>query len=152
MLDSLGWLPLAIIGALIYGSYSLMLMMVHNKIKKDKIAQIGYSFILSMCFGLIITPIYFFYFNIHHKEKANIILKYIDWKIVLALLMIGLLSGPLHLVVLNAGGSIGQQTMMSLSIIPVLVGSWLFFGQTLNIKQLIGLILAGIGAFLMGSK
>ena len=152
MLDSVGWLPLAIIGALIYGSYSLMLMMVHDKIKKDKIAQIGYSLVLSMCFGLIITPIYFFYFNVHHKEKANIILKYIDWKIVLALLMIGLLSGPLHLLVLNAGGSIGQQTMMSLSIIPVLVGSWLFFGQTLNIKQLIGLILAGIGAFLMSSK
>ena len=46
MLDSVGWLPLAIIGALVYGSYSLMLMMVHDKIKKDKIAsRIWFNFI-----------------------------------------------------------------------------------------------------------
>ena len=103
-------------------------------------------------FGIIITPIYFLYFNVHHKEKANIVLKYIDWKIVLALLVIGLSIGPVHVLVMNAGGSIGQQTMMSLSIVPTLIGSWLFFGQVLNIKQWIGLILAGVGAFLMGSK
>ena len=152
MLNSVGWVPLALFGALVYGSYSLMLMMVHDKIRKDKIAQVGYSLIFSICFGIIITPIYFLYFNVHHKEKANIVLKYIDWKIVLALLVIGLSIGPVHVLVMNAGGSIGQQTMMSLSIVPTLIGSWLFFGQVLNIKQWIGLILAGVGAFLMGSK
>ena len=37
MLDSVGWVPLALFGALVYGSYSLMLMMVHDKIRKTKL-------------------------------------------------------------------------------------------------------------------
>ena len=48
MLNSVGWVPLALFGAFVYGSYSLMLMMVHDKIRKDKIAQVGYSLILSI--------------------------------------------------------------------------------------------------------
>ena len=42
--------------------------------------------------------------------------------------------------------------MMSLSIIPIILGSRLFLGEVLTNKQWLGLILAGIGAFLMGSK
>lgn len=152
MLDSVGWIPLALFGAFIYGSYSLMLMMVHENIRKDKIAQIGYSLILSMCFGLVITPIYFLYYNTHHKKHADILLKYIDWKFVVLLLVVGLAGGPLHLLVLNSGGSVAQQTMMSLSIIPIVLGSRLFLGEVLTTKQWLGLILAGIGAFLMGNK
>ena len=75
-----------------------------------------------------------------------------DWKIILLTIAVGFLIGPVHTLVINAGGSIGQQTMYTLAIIPVLLGSWFFFKESLSLKQWVGLVFAGIGAFLMTSK
>ena len=152
MHHAIDWVPIALFGALIYGSFSLMLAMVDKKIRSDKLAQVGYGLILSMCSGVVAALIFFLFYKKHYKKHADVVLQNINWKIVIGTLIFSVLIQPTHTMVMNEGGSIGQQTMYSLAIIPVLLGTWFFFGEVLTIKQWIGLVFAGIGAFLMGYK
>ena len=89
-----------------------------------------------------------------NKEKNTAIMleKNISWKIVALTLVVSIMITPMHALVINQGGSVGQQMMYALAIIPVLIGSRIFFNERLNNKQIAGLVLAGLGAFLMGSK
>ena len=147
-----GWVPIALFGALIYGSFSLMLAMVDKRIKNDKLSQVGYGLILSMCSGIVAALIFFLYYRPRYSKHADITLKYINWKVVAATLLFSVMIQPTHTMVMNEGGSVGQQTMYALAIVPVLLGTWYFFGEELTMYQWIGLILAGSGSFLMGYK
>ena len=56
--------------------------MVDNNIKNDKLAQIGYGLILSMGSGIVASLIYFLYYRLHYKKQADVLMKYINWKVV----------------------------------------------------------------------
>ncbi len=148
---NLSWFPLSIFGAFIYGSFSFSLALVSEKIKNNESVQFGYGILLM----IIQIPLVFIIFGIwayKNKNDYKILVKNLNWKILALTLAFGILINPAHAMVINAGGSIGQQTMYSLAIIPVLIGSWFFFRERLNLQQWSGLILAGIGAFLMSYK
>lgn len=146
------WVPIALFGALIYGSFSLMLAMVDKSIKNDKLAQVGYGLVLSMCSGIVASLIFFLYYRPHYKKHADIVMKNINWKVVAMTLLFSVMIQPTHTLVMNEGGSVGQQTMYALAIVPVLLGTWFYFGEKLTLYQWIGLVLAGSGSFLMGYK
>lgn len=152
MRQGVHWVPVALFGALLYGSFSLMFAMVDNNIKNDKLAQIGYGLILSMGSGIVASLIYFLYYRLHYKKQADVLMKYINWKVVAITLLCSVMINPIHTLVMILGGSVGQQTMYSLAIVPLLLGMWFYFGETLTMYQWVGLVLAGSGSFLMGYK
>lgn len=142
------WLPQALLGAFIYGSYSFLLSYVSPEIKKDQGAQLGYGLTL----GLARIPIAIILYVIWaHKQKTSkdTLHKFINWKIILLTLAFGCLIDPVHTLVVNAGGSVGHQTMYSLSILPVLIGSYLIFSKNLNVKNWIGIAASCLGMWLM---
>tara|TARA_B100000035_G_C20990468_1_gene549903 strand:- start:140 stop:616 length:477 start_codon:yes stop_codon:yes gene_type:complete len=145
------WVPLALLGAIIYGSFSFLLSAISPKIKQDEDAQFGYGIFIPFLQVPISILFYLIWAKLNPKSN-KILIKNVDWKIILLTIAVGFLIGPVHTLVINAGGSIGQQTMYTLAIIPVLLGSWFFFKESLSLKQWIGLVFAGIGAFLMTSK
>ena len=145
------WVPLSLFGALIYGSFSLLLGLISPKIKQDEDAQFGYGIFLTFLQVPISIIFYLIWAKLNPKSN-KVLIKNVDWKIILLTIAVGFLINPAHTMVINAGGSVGQQTMYSLAIIPVLLGSWFFFKETLSMKQWLGLVFAGIGAFLMASK
>lgn len=151
MSKSLTWVPLSLLGALFYGTFSFMLSFVDSKIKKSESAQFGYGMILAIVSGMLAAVMYFVW-RIKDKKTAIMLEQNIDWKIIALTLVVSIMITPMHALVINQGGSVGQQTMYALAIIPVLVGSRIFFGERLSYKQITGLILAGIGSFLMSSK
>ena len=151
MSNNLTWFPLSLLGALFYGTFSFMLSFVDSKIKRSESAQFGYGMILAMASGLLAAIMYVIW-RIKDKNTAIMLEQNISWKIVAATLVVSIMITPMHALVINQGGSVGQQTMYALAIIPVLIGSRIFFGERLNNKQIAGLVLAGIGSFLMGSK
>ena len=62
-------------------------------------------------------------------------------------------TNPVHSIVINAGGSLGQQTMYSLAIaIPVLIAGYFISSESLKSIQWLGILLAVIGTVLMNSK
>ena len=144
------WFPLSLFGAIIYGSFSLLLEMISPKIKADENAQFGYGLILAV----IQIPIIIISYSIWHfynPKSRKVLIKNLDWKIIAATIVIGFLIGPVHTLVINAGGSIGQQTMYSLAIIPVLIGGWFLLKETLTRKQWAGIAFAALGAYLMST-
>ena len=151
MNKTITWVPLSLIGALFYGTFSFMLSFVDSKIKKSESAQFGYGMILAIASGILAAVMYFVWRMVDNKT-AIMLEKNIDWRIVALTLVVSIMITPLHALVINQGGSVGQQMMYALAIIPVLVGSRYFFNERLNNKQVAGLILAGIGAFLMSGK
>tara|TARA_A200000113_G_scaffold106241_1_gene95461 strand:+ start:1562 stop:2047 length:486 start_codon:yes stop_codon:yes gene_type:complete len=151
MSKSLSWIPLSLIGALFYGTFSFMLSFVDDKIKKSESAQFGYGMILAIASGILAAIMYAIW-RIKEKNTAIMLEKNISWKIVALTLVVSIMITPMHALVINQGGSVGQQMMYALAIIPVLIGSRIFFNERLNNKQIAGLMLAGLGAFLMGSK
>ena len=151
MSNKLAWFPLSILGALFYGTFSFMLSFVDDKIKKSESAQFGYGMILAIASGLLASVMYLVW-RIKERNTAIMLEQNISWKIVALTLVVSIMITPMHALVINQGGSVGQQTMYALAIIPVLIGSRIFFGERLSYKQIVGLIFAGIGSFLMGSK
>ena len=151
MSNKLAWFPLSILGALFYGTFSFMLSFVDDKIKKSESAQFGYGMILAIASGLLASVMYLVW-RIKERNTAIMLEQNISWKIVALTLIVSIMITPMHALVINQGGSVGQQTMYALAIIPVLIGSRIFFGERLSYKQIAGLIMAGIGSFLMGSK
>ena len=146
------WFPLALLGAFVYGSYSFLLSFMDPALKADKNAQLGYGVLLGLL-NIPINVIVFYFWDKEYKETSSKVLwKNINWKILLVTVFIRVLTDPVHAVVINAGGAVAQQTMYSLAIVPVLIGSWVFFKQSLTKKQWVGLILACLGCWLMGDK
>lgn len=145
------WLPLAILGAVIYGTFSLLLGVVSPEIKKDTKAQFGFGLLIAIIAIPLNTTMFFIWKNKYPKSYATLF-KYINWPMFLLLVIIAISTNPVHTLVFNAGGSLGQQTMYSLAIVPVILGSALFLKEHLNIKQWIGIVLAGLGTFFMTSK
>ena len=144
------WFPLSVLGAIVYGSYSFLLSFMDPALKADKNAQLGYGVLLAII-NIPINVIAFYLWDKEYKETSSKVLwKNINWKILLATVVVRFLIDPVHAVVINAGGAVAQQTMYSLAIIPVLVGGWVYFRQSLSIQQWVGLVMAGVGAGLMG--
>ena len=144
------WLSLSIFGAFIYGSFSLLLELVNSKIKADDDAQFGYGLFLAV----IQIPIIIIAYSLWHyynPKSRKVLLKNINWRLIGATIIAGFLIGPVHTLVINAGGSVGQQTMYSLAIIPVIIGGRLFLKEKLNSKQWTGIVFAALGAYLMST-
>jgi drug/metabolite transporter (DMT)-like permease len=144
------WVPLSIIGAIIYGSFSLLLELVDPAIKKDTNAQFGYGLFLGIVQIPIIIISYALWYYLY-PESRKVLLKNINWKIIALTIIVGILIGPIHTLVINAGGSVGQQTMYSLAIVPVIFGGWYLLKEELTTKQWIGIAFAALGAYLMSS-
>lgn len=144
------WLSLSIFGAFIYGSFSLLLELVNSKIKADDDAQFGYGLFLAV----IQIPIIIIAYSLWHyynPKSRKVLLKNINWRLIGATIIAGFLIGPVHTLVINAGGSVGQQTMYSLAILPVIIGGRLFLKEKLNRKQWAGIVFAALGAYLMST-
>ena len=147
---SLSWVPYSLFGALIYGSMSFSLGFVSPKIKKSLTGQMGYGFVYCALSGLL-SIIALLGLKTHMSKDINTMISNIDVRVLALTAILNMMVNPIHAVVMNEGGSVGQQTMYSLAIIPVLVGEAFFYGEKLSIKQIIGIILAGGGAYLMAS-
>jgi len=147
----MSWVPLSLLGATLYGSFSFMLSFVDPKIKKSESAQFGYGTLLVIISGILGTIIHSVW-RVYDKQAAAILDKHISWWVIAVTLIFSIMISPMHALVINQGGSVGQQMMYSLAIIPVLIGSRYFFGEQLSAKQWAGLAFAGVGAFLMSSK
>lgn len=144
------WFPLSLIGAAIYGSFSLLLELVDPKIKADENAQFGYGLILAVI-QIPIIIISYGVWHLYNPKARKVLINNLNWKIIAMTILFGFSIGPVHTLVINAGGSVGQQTMYSLAIIPVLVGGWFFLKESLSRKQWIGIIFAAVGAYLMST-
>jgi drug/metabolite transporter (DMT)-like permease len=145
------WLWLALLGALLYGTFSLLFGIVAPEIKADTAAQFGYGLLIAIVAFPINTSLFLFWR--HKNKKSNkTLFKHINWTLFILLVLFGAATNPLHSIVFNTGGSLGQQTMYSLAILPVLFGGWFILKERLTIMQWIGIILAGSGTFLMNSK
>lgn len=144
------WVPLSLLGAFIYGSMSFSLGFVDKKIKASEWSQFGYGLLVCVFSGTLslVTLLIWRHFD---KKNSAILENNIDWRIFFATVILNAIINPMHSLVMNAGGSVGQQTMYSLAIIPVLAGSRIYFGEVLSMKQWLGLGLAGVGGFLMGT-
>ena len=145
------WFPLSLFGALIYGSFSLLLELVSPKIKSSESAQFGYGLILAVI-QIPIVIIAYGLWHYYNPKDSKILIKNLDWKIIAATIVVGFLIGPVHTLVINAGGTVGQQTMYSLAIIPVLLGGWFFLKERLTKKQWVGIGCAALGAYLMSTS
>jgi len=144
------WFPLSLFGALIYGSFSLLLELISPIIKSNESAQLGYGLILAVIQTPMVLLSYglWYYYN---PKDSKILIKNIDWRIMAATVIFSVLIQPVHTLVINAGGSVGQQTMYSLAILPVIIGGWLLMKERLNIKQWTGIAFAAFGAYLMST-
>lgn len=145
------WFPLSLFGAFIYGSFSLLLELVAPKIKADENAQFGYGLILAVI-QIPLIIISYSVWHMYNPKSRKVLINNLDWKIIVATIVFGFLIGPVHTLVINAGGSVGQQTMYSLAIIPVLLGGWFFLKENLTRKQWIGIVFAALGAYLMSTS
>ena len=84
-------------------------------------------------------------------DTEKVLLKNINWRLIGATIIAGFLIGPVHTLVINAGGSVGQQTMYSLAILPVIIGGRIFLKEKLNRKQWAGIVFAALAAYLMST-
>lgn len=151
MATSSTWVPLSLLGAFLYGTFSFMLSFVDEKIKKSESAQFGYGMILAIASGILALVMYSVW-RMRDKKTAKMLEANIDWRIVVVTLIFSIMITPMHALVINQGGSVGQQTMYALAIIPVLIGSRIVYGEQLSHSQIGGLVIAGIGAYLMSGK
>tara|TARA_Y100000816_G_scaffold291665_1_gene283760 strand:+ start:8308 stop:8757 length:450 start_codon:yes stop_codon:yes gene_type:complete len=145
------WFPIALFGALVYGTFSTLFTLVPKEIKEDKNAQIGYA-LLIVLFSLPVNMLMLAY--IHRKSPISTknVFKYTNWWLFSLLIFINLIYNPLHSLIINSGGSVAQETTYALSILPVLFGSWYFLNERLSFYQWMGVALAASGAFLMDYK
>ena len=142
------WVPLAILGAFVYGSYSFLLGYVAPEIKQHQGAQMGYGLTLGIAripISIILYAVWYF----TSKQDRTYLHQYINWKTILLTLIFGILIDPVHTLVVNAGGSVGHQAMFSLSIIPVILGGLFFFHKHLGIRKWIGIVLSCASMWLM---
>lgn len=145
------WFPIAVLGALIYGTFSLLLGVVSPEIKKDSNAQLGFGLMIAII-AIPVNLTMFFIWKYKYPKSYETLFKYINWPVFFLLVIIAITTNPVHTLVFNAGGSLGQQTMYSLAIVPVILGSWLILKEHLNTKQWLGIVIAGLGTFFMTSK
>jgi drug/metabolite transporter (DMT)-like permease len=143
------WIPISLLGAGVYGVFSFMLSFIHEDIKNDESAQLGYGLIIAICAGILAAVMYTLW-RTSNGKSAKLLESSLNYKVIAATLLFALMTNPIHAMAINKGGSVGQQVMYGLAIVPVLVLSWHFHGEQLSYKQWVGLALAGSGAFLMG--
>lgn len=144
------WFPLSLFGALIYGSFSLLLELISPKIKSSGSVQVGYGLILAVI-QIPIVLISYGLWQYYNPKDSKTLIKNIDWRIMAATVIFSILIQPVHTLVINAGGSVGQQTMYSLAIVPVIIGGWVLMKERLSLKQWVGIGCAALGAYLMST-
>tara|TARA_Y100000816_G_scaffold291665_1_gene283761 strand:+ start:8787 stop:9245 length:459 start_codon:yes stop_codon:yes gene_type:complete len=145
------WIGLSLLGALAYGIFSLIFSLVHKKIKKDSSAQVTYASLvdtLTFPFSLV----FFIIWSYYYPESYQTLFDHINWPLFFVFVLFSVSTNPVHSLVINAGGSLGQQTMYSLAILPVLLGGYFMSGERLTPTQWIGIFLASLGTFFMTSK
>lgn len=148
---SFSWLGISLLGALIFGCYSFLLGLVDPIIKNNNNTQFAYGLLIDAFRG--IASIIFYFFWKYNQPKNSKTLEYnLNWNIILLTIILGVVSTPVHGLVMVQGGSIGHQIMFSLGIIPILFGSWVYFGKKLEFRQWIGLLLSVISTFLMSYR
>ena len=142
------WLIIALIGALSYGTFSFLLSFISNNIKNNRKLEFIYGNMVnlySLFFSYIIFGIWFFY----NQDKSKILFDNLNWFIVLITILFDMGTNPIHTAVINSGGSVGQQTMYSLTIIPVIVLGYLVLNQRIKYLQIMGIILASLATLIM---
>ena len=142
------WLIIALIGALSYGTFSFLLSFISNNIKNNRKLEFIYGNMVtlySLFFSYIIFGIWFFF----NKDKSKILFDNLNWFIVLITILFDMGTNPIHTAVINSGGSVGQQTMYSLTIIPVIVLGYLILNQRIKYLQIMGIILASLATLIM---
>jgi drug/metabolite transporter (DMT)-like permease len=142
---------LSLLGALLYGTFSFLLSFIDEKIKKSESAQFGYGIILAMASGILALVMYLVW-RMRENKTANMLESNIDWRIIALILLCSIMITPMHAMVINQGGSVGQQTMYAVAIIPLIIGSKIIYGEQLSHSQIGGFVFAGIGAYLMSGK
>ena len=145
------WFELALIGALAYGSFSLIFSMVHKSIKRDMNAQIAYGSLVDvMTFPFVL--VIFLLWSYRYPESYTILMDNMNCPLFMVFILFAVSTKPVHSIVINAGGSLGQQTMYSLAIVPVLIAGYFISSESLKSIQWLGILLAVIGTVLMNSK
>ena len=142
------WLIIALIGALSYGTFSFLLSFISNNIKNNRKLEFIYGNMVnlySLFFSYIIFGIWFFF----NQDKSKILFDNLNWFIVLITILFDMGTNPIHTAVINSGGSVGQQTMYSLTIIPVIVLGYLVLNQRIKYLQIMGIILASLATLIM---
>lgn len=142
------WVYYAILGAFIYGTFSFLLSYIDKNLKNDLMAQLGLGFVVNVAS----IPFYISAFYIWHllnPGKIPILLKNIKWVVIFLVILLDLMTSPIHSLVINTGGSLGQQSMYSLTIIPLLILNYLIFNERLNRIQWLGILIAIIATSLM---
>ncbi len=142
------WIYFALLGALWYGVFSFSLGIVDPVIKNDKNLQLGYGILVNaIAFPIQISSLLIWQYL--YKKSAKNLYKKMRWFPLLLIVLFGIGITPLHTLVVNTGGSLGQETMYTLAIIPVLFFSWLLLNEKLKRRQWFGIFLAGISILLM---
>ena len=142
------WVYYAIFGAFIYGTFSFLLSFIDKNLKNDLMAQLGLGFLVNVAS----IPFYiagFYIWHILNPGKIPILLKNVKWIIIILVMFLDLMTSPFHSLVINTGGSLGQQTMYSLTIIPLLILNFIVFNERLNKIQWLGIVIAIIATSLM---
>ena len=121
------------------------------EIKGNQQAQVCCGLTLGLARIPVAFILYWLWARKQKKTGKLVLHKYINWKIILLTLVFGCLIDPVHTLVVNAGGSVGYQTMFSLSDIPVIVGGYFLFHKHLTIKKRIGIVVACAGMWLMST-
>ena len=147
----INWFPLAVFGALIYGTFSALFLLVPEKIKQDEQAQIGYALMIVL-FSLPVNLIILSLINAKSPVSLKNVWKHTNWILFSLIIIINIIYNPLHSLIVNTGGSLGQETTYTLAIIPVLLGSWYFLNERLTNIQWVGIAFAAAGTFLMDFK
>ena len=144
------WLLYAILGSLTYGVFSLLLSMLHPEIKKDMFSQMGFGSLIVVT-AFPINMIVFAIWKEKYPDSYDKLKEHVNVIALGVLCFFAALTNPVHAVVINAAGTVGQQVMYSLAIIPVLIGSYFLLNEKLNFTQLSGIGLAGAGTYFMSS-
>ena len=145
------WIIIALFGAIIYGSFSLLLTFLNDKLKKNHKLIFGYGLFVDLW---RIIPYFFLLCTILFikPEIYNIVKDNMDFKILLLVAFISAFITPIHALVVNKAGTVGQETMYTLAIIPVMIGGYFVLNERLSLYQLLGIILGGVGTIFMSMK
>ena len=154
MIEKFGKLPwpfFSFIGALDYGFFSFFMEDLPKKMQKSKSALTGYGLIINFL-EVISSTIGYFFWRKMYPSSEKLIRQSVSWKKMLITSVFSALTNPLHMFAINAGGAVAQQLMMTGAQIIVMILGYLFLGEKLTHKQLIGIALAIAASYLMAAK
>lgn len=143
------WLPVTAMAALLYGLYSFSFAFISPNLKANHNAQFGYGVLIALL-SIPINVIGLYIWWKKNPSDAKVLMSNLSWKLLLFTILVRFTIDPIHTVVINSGGSIANQTMYTLAILPVLAGMYYFFHERLLKTQWFGLVLAALAMFFMG--